>query len=75
MKFRGLSDYENVEHRATIFRKKLSLYSTMPYVYLVFRLTCEIKIAMKEIPGNKKWQLGGFNFERHAIVVAEGLKK
>ena len=35
----------------------------------------EMKIAVKEIPANKKWYLDGFDFERQVIVVAEGLKK
>jgi hypothetical protein len=33
-----------------------------------------MKIAVKEIPANKKWQLGGFYFESQAITKGEGLK-
>jgi hypothetical protein len=43
------------------------------YTVHVF-FTCEMEIAVKKIPDNKKWELGGF-YVSQAIVVAEVVKK
>ena len=49
--------------------------NNLNYIYSMCFFTCGMKIAVKEIHANKKWQLGGFYFESQAITKGEGLKK